>query len=98
MKEARNGAARTGATPDRAGAEPARPRTKRRRDWLPTALALCVWLCTLPIVFLLIAPWLGVRVGVVTAVVLLVAIWVACRALCAPRRMGPDPSARKREP
>ena len=62
------------------------------------ALALCVWLCTLPIVFLLIAPWLGVPVGVGTALVLLVAIWVACRALCAPGHRGPDPSARKSEP
>ena len=87
-----------GATPDRRAGTEAPVRTRRRRNWIPMALALCVWLCTLPIVFLLLAPWLGVRVGVITALVLLVAISVACRALCAPVHMGSDPSARKREP
>lgn len=40
-------------------------------------LTLCVWLCTLPLVLLLIAPWLGARIAVVTALVLLVVIGVA---------------------
>jgi len=62
------------------------------------ALALCVWPCTLPIVFLLIAPWLGVRIAVVTAVALLVVIAAACWALCWGSRMGPDPSTRKPKP
>jgi hypothetical protein len=51
------------------------------------ALALCVWLCTLPFVFLLIAPWFGVRVAVVTALVLFVVVGVVCWALCAGHRV-----------
>ncbi len=62
------------------------------------ALALCVWLCTLPFVFLLIAPWLGARIAVVTALVLLVVIGVACWALCAGSHVRRDPSTGKAEP
>lgn len=68
---------------------------RRRRDWVPAGLALCVWLCTLPVVFLLIAPWLGVRVAAVAALVLLVVIAIACRALCAG---SPRPSGRSTRP
>ena len=63
------------SAPQRAG--------RRRSDWLPMGLSICVWLCTLPFVVLLIAPRLGVRAAIVTALVLLVVIAVACWALCA---------------
>lgn len=70
------------------------PRTERRRpDWVPMGLGLCVWLCTLPLVFLLIGPWFGARVAVVTALTLLVVIAVACWALCAGSR-GPHNTLR----
>ncbi len=98
MNDATNHASGAGATPDRGAAAEARPRTKWRRDWAPMALALCVWLCTLPFVFLLVVPWLGARVAVVTALVLLGVIAVACRALCLGSRVGPDPSTRNAEP
>jgi hypothetical protein len=60
-------------------------------------LALCVWLCTLPFVFLLVAPWLGARVALVTALVLLMVIGVACRALCAAGRGRCDAPTGKTE-
>lgn len=75
------------------------PRISRRRlDWVPMGLALCVWLCTLPFVFLLVAPWFGVRIAVVTALVLLVVVGVACWALCAGHRIGRHPSTKTAEP
>lgn len=57
----------------------------RARDWIPMGLTLCVWVCTLPIVALLIAPWLGVRAAVVTALGLLAVLTVVCWALCSAR-------------
>lgn len=69
-----------------------------RRDWIPAALTICVWLCTLPFVFLLIVPWLGVRAAVVTALALLPVIAVACWALSSGSRMRCGPSIRKAEP
>jgi Cu+-exporting ATPase len=59
------------------------PGSGPRRDWLPTGLALCAWLCALPLVFLLVVPWLGVRAAVIMALGLLPIIAVACRKLCA---------------
>lgn len=61
-------------------------------------LALAVWLCTLPFVFILMVPWLGTQAAITTALVLLAGIAVVCWALCAwdrrhasgpPRRDGP---------
>ena len=48
--------------------------------WMLTSLLL--WLCTLPIVGLLILPWLGARVAIIVAAVLLVASVTACYAIC----------------
>jgi hypothetical protein len=53
-----------------------------RRDWTPMPLALIIWLCALPLVFLLLGPWLGLRVAITTALVLLAVIMAACWALC----------------
>lgn len=44
-------------------------------------LALAVWACTLPFVFLLVAPLLGARAAVTTALALLVGISVVCLAV-----------------
>lgn len=71
---------------------------RRRPDWVPMGLAVCVWVCTLPFVFLLIVPWLGVRAAVVTALVLLVVIGVAGWALCSGNRVPCGPSTRRAEP
>jgi hypothetical protein len=78
------------SAPQRAG--------RRRRDWVPMGLALCVWLCTLPFVFLLIAPWFGVRVALVTALVLLVIVGMVCWVLCVGGRVRCGASTRKAEP
>jgi hypothetical protein len=51
---------------------------------------LLLWLCTLPIVGLLILPWLGTRVAVGVAVSLLIVTVTTCYALCGWRRAGPE--------
>lgn len=61
-------------------------------------LTLCIWLCTLPLVFLLIVPWLGVRAAIITAGALLLVMAVACQIACAGGRAPREPSARKAEP
>ena len=71
---------------------------RRRRDWVPMGLTLCVWLCTLPFVFLLIVPWLGVRAAVVMALALLAVIAAACWVLCSGSRVRRGPSTRKAGP
>jgi hypothetical protein len=46
------------------------------------SLALMVWLCSIPFVFLLLAPFFGWKVAGVTALGLLVALIVACFGIC----------------
>jgi len=53
-----------------------------QHDWTPMPLALIIWLCALPLVFLLFGPWLGLRVALTTALVLLAVIMAVCWALC----------------
>ena len=45
-------------------------------------LALAVWICTLPFVFLLVGPWLGIRAAITTALVLLIVMLAVCWVLC----------------
>lgn len=71
---------------------------RRRPDWAPMGLTVCIWVCTLPFVFLLIVPWLGARAAVITALVLLVVIAVACWALCSGSRVRCGSSTRRAEP
>ncbi len=52
----------------------------------PMTLAVAVWLCTLPFVFLLLVPWRGARAAVTGAVLLLVGITAVCWTLCAAGR------------
>jgi hypothetical protein len=61
-------------------------------------LTLCIWLCTLPLVSLLIVPWLGVRAAIITAGVLLLVMAVACQIVCSGGRLPREPSTRKAEP
>jgi hypothetical protein len=44
-------------------------------------LTICLWLCTMPFVFLVVALWLGPRAAVVTALALLPVVAIACWAL-----------------
>ena len=46
-------------------------------------LALAVWACTLPFIFLLIVPRLGVRPAVITALAMLAVIAIVCWTVCA---------------
>ena len=63
---------------ERAAKRPARP-----RDRSSMMLALAVWLCTLPFIFLLVVPWLGTRAAVTTALLLLAGISFVCWSVCA---------------
>ncbi len=54
--------------------------------WMLTSLLL--WLCTLPLVGLLVLPWFGARVAVITAAALLVASVTACYAVCTWQAAG----------
>jgi hypothetical protein len=71
---------------------------RRRRDWVPMGLTLCVWLCTLPLVFLLIAPWFGIRATFIAAMALLLVMAVACQMLCSGRRIPRKASTREAKP
>ncbi len=46
------------------------------------SMALMVWLCALPFVFLLVAPLLGLRAAVTAALLMLVGISALCVGVC----------------
>jgi fatty acid desaturase len=56
-------------------------RSRLPRD-TPVILALFVWVCTLPLVGLLVVPFFGWGVGIMVAVALLIAILIMCWLLC----------------
>lgn len=51
-----------------------------RTSWMTTSLLL--WLCTLPVIGVLILPWFGARVALIVTAGLLVASVTACYAIC----------------
>jgi len=58
-------------------------RTEQNTDhtsWMLTSLLL--WLCSLPLVGLIVLPWLGPRVAATVAVALLALAVTACYAIC----------------
>jgi len=55
--------------------------------------SLLLWLCTLPLIGVLVLPWFGARVAAVVAGVLLVASATACYAICAWQVAGPKRGA-----
>jgi len=46
------------------------------------ALALIIWVCTLPLVTLVVAPLLGARVAGLTVLTLLIVIMAVCWGVC----------------
>ena len=46
------------------------------------ALALIIWVCTLPLVAFVVAPLFGARVAGITALALFFAIMAACWGVC----------------
>lgn len=48
----------------------------------PLLMTLLIWLCALPVVVLLIGPWLGMKVALGVVAGLLVALLVICWMLC----------------
>lgn len=46
------------------------------------ALALVLWLCSLPLVALLVVPFIGLKLGAIVAVVLFLAAMAICWGAC----------------
>jgi uncharacterized membrane protein len=46
------------------------------------ALAIIIWLCTLPLVGLLVVPFFGLKVGLFVAAALFIAAMVICWGIC----------------
>ena len=46
------------------------------------ALALVLWLCTLPLVGLFVVPFFGLKVGTIVAVALFIAAVAICWGIC----------------
>ncbi len=55
----------------------------------PVILAVFVWVCTLPLVGLLVVPFLGWGVGLTVAAALLIIFLVMCWLLCFGAVQGP---------
>lgn len=46
------------------------------------ALAIVIWLCTLPLVGLLVIPFFGLKVGLVVVVALFIVAMIICWGIC----------------
>ena len=46
------------------------------------ALAIIIWMCTLPLVGLLVVPFFGLKVGLVVAAALFITAMVICWGIC----------------
>ena len=46
------------------------------------ALALTIWMCTLPLVGLLVVPFFGLKVGLIVAAALFIVAMVLCWGIC----------------
>lgn len=46
------------------------------------ALAITIWLCTLPLVGLLVIPFFGLQVGLIVAAVLFIVAMAMCWGIC----------------
>ena len=46
------------------------------------ALAITIWMCTLPLVGLLVIPFFGLKVGLVAAAALFIAAMLVCWGIC----------------
>ncbi|NOH02616.1 MAG: hypothetical protein HND47_12000 [Chloroflexi bacterium] len=46
------------------------------------ALAFIIWMCTLPLVGLLVVPFFGLKAGLIVAVALFIAVMIVCWGIC----------------
>ena len=46
------------------------------------ALSIIIWMCTLPLVGLLVVPFFGLKVGLVVAAALFITAMVICWGIC----------------
>ena len=51
-------------------------------DFGDMALALVLWMCSLPLVALLVVPFFGLKVGAIVAVVLFFVAMAICWGIC----------------
>lgn len=71
------------------GDAPSTGRPEARPDHASSMLTgLLLWLCSLPLIGLLVFPWFGMHVALVVALTLLAATLSACYALCTWRAVG----------
>jgi hypothetical protein len=56
--------------------------TKFSLDFGDMALALVLWLCSLPLVALLVVPFLGLKIGAIVAVILFFVAMAVCWGIC----------------
>ena len=57
-------------------------REKLKLDFDDMVLAITLWLCTLPLIGLLVIPFFGVQVGLFAAVALFFAAMIVCWGIC----------------
>ena len=46
------------------------------------AVAIVIWLCTLPLVGLLVIPFFGLKIGLIVAVALFIVAMIICWGIC----------------
>ena len=52
------------------------------RDFDNMVLAVVVWICTLPLIGLFVLPFLGLRVSLLVAIGLFIALFITCWGIC----------------
>lgn len=63
-------------------------------DFGDMALALVLWLCSLPLVALLVVPFFGLKIGAIVAVVLFFVAMAICWGVCGWKVYKGKPSQR----
>lgn len=59
-------------------------------DFGDMALALALWMCSLPVVALLVVPIFGLRVGAIVAIVLFFVTMAICWGICSWKILKTD--------
>lgn len=81
------------------GDAPSTGRPEARPDHASSMLTgLLLWLCSLPLIGLLVFPWFGMRVALVVALALLAVTVSACYALCTWQVVASSEKGNSRRP
>lgn len=52
------------------------------RDFDSMVFAVVIWICPLPLIGLFVLPFLGLRVSLLIAIGLFIALFITCRGIC----------------